>query len=355
MSATLISVLINTYNNGSFIEDAIDSALAQNFPADQIEIIVVDDGSTDDTPSRVKKYDGRIRYFRTRNGDQCSAVTFGVAQAKGDIVALLDGDDVWLPNKLSRVAQEFAKDGRTVMVYHKYAYWDSRDNSVWDPGYVTEVSGDVLADRRKLLTYSTAPTSSLAFRRDAFHPLARIPLDRAFTYDLFLTSAILFLGPVACVPEVLTRQRIHGRNRWVCGKDGPDKATLRRRIARWEAAMEITSDWLLANAPSSARPQARILLRRWRLFQDSQQFCVAPPSRIRFFLFLMDRTQLMSPTYGLKLCAINYFNSLAALVTGYKHFGALDAFWHTLEKAKDYLSSLVLGRAKSNAGDQLEM
>jgi len=314
--APQISVLINTFNNGHFIEDAIDSALAQDFPADQIEIIVVDDGSTDDTPERLKKYEGVIRYFRTKNGDQCSAVTFGVARAAGDIVALLDGDDVWLPNKLSRVAQEFAKDPRTVMVYHKYLYWDSRDGSIWDPGYVTEVSGDILGDRRKLLAYSTAPTSSLAFRRDAFEPLTRIPLNRAFTYDLFLTSAVLFLGPIACIPEPLTRQRIHGRNRFVCGQDGPDEATVRRRIARWKAAMEITRDWMRVNAPRSARPQARILLRRWQLFQDSQEFLLDPPNRLRSFVHNCCAATVVLPPPSRAQLAYRFVHAFAALIVG---------------------------------------
>jgi glycosyltransferase involved in cell wall biosynthesis len=338
MSATLISVLINTYNNGPFIEECIDSALAQDFPIEQMEILVVDDGSTDDTPERVKKYESRIRYFCTKNGDQCSAVTFGVAQAKGNIVALLDGDDVWLPNKLSRVADEFAKDRRTVMVYHKYVYWDSRDNSVWDPGYVTEVSGDVLADRRKLLTYSTAPTSSLAFRRDAFQPLTRIPLDRAFTYDLFLTSAILFLGPVACVPEVLTRQRIHGRNRWVCGKDGPDEATLRRRIARWEAAMEIIRDWLRANAPRSTRPQARILLRRWRLFQDSQELLLER-GKLRPFLHRARRNMTYGPIMTRTHLAYEWTHALFELIIGPKHSHYLEGVRTRAKKLRGHVVS----------------
>jgi glycosyltransferase involved in cell wall biosynthesis len=326
-----ISVVINTYNNGLFIEDAIDSALAQDFPAGQMEIIVVDDGSTDDTSERVKKYAGRIRYFRTKNGDQCSAVTFGVAHAAGDIVALLDGDDVWMPNKLSRVAQEFAKDPRTVMVYHKYLYWDSRDGSIWDAEYVTEVSGDVLGDRRKLLTYSTAPTSSLAFRRDAFKQLARIPLDRAFTYDLFLCGAALFLGPISCVPEPLAKQRIHGRNRFVCGKDGPDEATLRRRIARWHAAMEITSDWIRANAPKSKRPQARVLLRRWRVIQHDYEFALAAPNRFRRFaqacrLALVDATA-PPPAHT----AYRFVHAFAGLIVG-RHARYLEGVWTRIER-----------------------
>lgn len=340
----LVSVVINTFNNGRFIEEAIDSALAQDFPADQTEVIVVDDGSTDDTPERVRKYQGRIRYFRTKNGDQCSAVTLGVAQAAGNIVALLDGDDIWLPNKIARVAQEFAKDPRTVMVYHKYLYWDSRDGRVWDPCCVTEVSGDVLSDRRKLLAYSTAPTSSLAFRRDAFEPLTRIPLNRAFTYDLFLTSAVLFLGPIACVPEALTMNRIHGRNRFACGEDGPDDATLRRRIVRWQAAMEITQDWIRANAPKSRRPQARVLLRRWRVIQHDYAFAVVAPNRFRRFahacrLALVDATA--PPPAQI---AYRFVHAFTGLIVG-ERARYLEGIWTRLNR---------LGRRLAGKGDTEE-
>src|SRR5208282_3384577 len=120
----LVTVLIDTYNYGRFIEQAIDSVLGQDFPAEQMEILVVDDGSTDDTAERVKEYGERVRYFWKPNGGQASAFNFGFAKARGEIVALLDADDYWLPGKLRRVAEEFEKSPELGMVYHQYGALD---------------------------------------------------------------------------------------------------------------------------------------------------------------------------------------------------------------------------------------
>jgi glycosyltransferase involved in cell wall biosynthesis len=118
MRTPLISVLIDTYNYGLYIEQAIDSVLAQDFPTAEREILVVDDGSTDDTPERMRKYGPAITYLRKRNGGQASAFNFGLACAGGKIVALLDADDYWLPGKLRRLAEEFEKNPEAAMVYH---------------------------------------------------------------------------------------------------------------------------------------------------------------------------------------------------------------------------------------------
>ncbi len=318
MPEPLISVIVNTYNYGRFVEDAIDSALAQDFPADQMEVLVVDDGSTDDTAERVKKYGDRVRYFYKENGDQCSAVAFGVSQAKGALIALLDGDDIWLPGKLSRVAQAFANDPRTVMVYHRYAFWDSRDDTIWSPDYFADVSGDVLADRRKLVAYSAAPTSSLAFRREAFDRFASIPTNRGFMYDTFLFSAVIFLGPVACIPETLTKNRVHGNNRWAAGQSGPGPATLERRIARRKATNEILRVWIRANAPKSSWPQARILLLKWQLVLDNHEFRLKPPNRFRQFSHLYRHALLDAPIVSRHHAAYRFIHAFAVLTFG-KH------------------------------------
>ena len=96
MPQPLFTVLIDSFNYGHFIEEAVDSVLAQDFPADQIEIIVVDDGSTDNTAERLKKYQDRIRYFYKTNGGQASAFNLGLSHAQGEFVALLDADDYFL-------------------------------------------------------------------------------------------------------------------------------------------------------------------------------------------------------------------------------------------------------------------
>src|ERR1700730_10813668 len=101
----LVTVLIDTFNYGHFIDEAIRSVLVQDFPAEQMEIIVVDDGSTDDTRERVAQYAERVQYFYKPNGGQASAFNFGIAKARGEYVALLDADDYWLPSKLSKVVK----------------------------------------------------------------------------------------------------------------------------------------------------------------------------------------------------------------------------------------------------------
>ena len=103
MGGPYVSVLIDTYNCGRFIEQAIESVLSQDYALEQVEILVVDDGSTDDTAERVKKYGAKIRYLRKENGGQASALNLGFAESRGEIVAILDGDDWWAQGKLRTV------------------------------------------------------------------------------------------------------------------------------------------------------------------------------------------------------------------------------------------------------------
>src|SRR5882724_5067565 len=103
MTTPLVSVLIDTYNHERFIEEAIQSVLSQDFPAAEREILVVDDGSTDCTPQILAKYASQIRILRKPNGGQASAFNLGIPECQGELIAFLDGDDWWAPNKLSTV------------------------------------------------------------------------------------------------------------------------------------------------------------------------------------------------------------------------------------------------------------
>ncbi len=96
----LVSVIIPTYNCGELICAAVDSVLAQTYP--RVEIIVVDDGSTDDTRTRVQIYGDRIHYVRQENGGISRARNAGITIATGEFIALLDADDLWHPQKLAR-------------------------------------------------------------------------------------------------------------------------------------------------------------------------------------------------------------------------------------------------------------
>ncbi len=99
----LVSVIIPTFNRAWCLQQAIDSVLAQDYPA--MEIIVVDDGSTDDTGWLLEPYQQVIKVIRQNNAGVSAARNRGIRAAKGQWIALLDSDDIWLPGKLSRQMQ----------------------------------------------------------------------------------------------------------------------------------------------------------------------------------------------------------------------------------------------------------
>jgi len=100
-----ISVVIPAYNYAKFLPQAVDSVLAQNWPA--AEIIVVDDGSTDETPEVARRYGQRIRYIRQENAGLSAARNTGIQAATQTFVAFLDADDIWRPNLLEQAMRAF--------------------------------------------------------------------------------------------------------------------------------------------------------------------------------------------------------------------------------------------------------
>jgi len=120
----LVSVVIASYNMGHYLPLAVQSVLAQSYP--NVEVLIVDDGSTDDTPAVLRQWDAhpRVRVHRQRNGGQARAKNQGVALSRGDFVAFLDADDVWLPEKLSRQMRLFAGRPEIGVVYSDYECMD---------------------------------------------------------------------------------------------------------------------------------------------------------------------------------------------------------------------------------------
>lgn len=119
MTKPTVTVLIDTYKHERFIEEAIVSVLEQDFPRDQMEILVVDDGSTDRTPEIVRKFEPRVRLLRKENGGQASAFNAGIREGRGEIFALLDGDDWWAKSKLTRVVEAMRSDPSVGIVGHR--------------------------------------------------------------------------------------------------------------------------------------------------------------------------------------------------------------------------------------------
>ena len=107
MSERLVSVVIPTYNYAHFVTGAVESALAQTYP--DREVLVVDDGSTDDTRDRLAPFEGRIRYIHQANQGLSAARNTGIREARGALIAFLDSDDLWHPEKLAVQARYLAE------------------------------------------------------------------------------------------------------------------------------------------------------------------------------------------------------------------------------------------------------
>ena len=108
------SIIINSYNYARYLGQAIDSALGQTYP--HTEVVVVDDGSTDDSRAVLTGYGNRVRAVLKDNGGQASAFNAGLQASRGEVVLFLDSDDALLPKAVAR-AVEFFRDPDVVKVH----------------------------------------------------------------------------------------------------------------------------------------------------------------------------------------------------------------------------------------------
>ena len=194
-----VSVIIPSYNCAHYLPKAIESALAQNYA--DLEIIVVDDGSTDDTPNVVTPYLDRITYIRQANKGLPGARNTGIRAAKGEFIALLDSDDSWLPEKLIRQMPLF-EDPAIGIVYTDFCvlYADGRTL----PSYLAErplaSEGFVLDNyiRSRFLFPST-----MVLRREAMEQCGLFDEKMLAAEDVELFARICLRWKVARLPDVL--------------------------------------------------------------------------------------------------------------------------------------------------------
>jgi len=202
-----VSVVIPAYNAASTVAEAVDSALAQTIS--DVEVIVVDDGSTDSTAKRAERGDERVSIIRTPNQGVSAARNQGVAQAQGRLVAFLDADDLWERSKLERQIDAIESDPTTTM-----AVTGSR---VVDPhGATVEIRTPWESDDpcRDLLLNSMVMghVSSALIRREELERIGGFDtrFSQCADWDFFMRVAIG--GKLSAVPEPLVIRRIHGTN-----------------------------------------------------------------------------------------------------------------------------------------------
>ncbi|MBX3394969.1 MAG: glycosyltransferase family 2 protein [Phycisphaerae bacterium] len=199
-----VSVIIPTYNSAATLPDAIESVLNQTYAPD--EIIIVDDGSTDDTQGVCRRFPESVRCIRQENAGASVARNSGAAASCGDLLAFLDADDVWEPQKLELQVTAMLQNPEATFVLSAVLSWSRRENQYYK--YEWTGSLDPRTLRRELLVRNifTGLCSSILIRRDAFEAIAgfapgKLSEDRRLAIDLLARFQGLIL------PHALVRQR----------------------------------------------------------------------------------------------------------------------------------------------------
>jgi glycosyltransferase involved in cell wall biosynthesis len=196
-----VSVVIPAWNAAWCVGRAIDSALAQTFSAR--EILVVDDGSSDDTPAVLAAYGTRIRVIRQQNAGLSRARNAGIAAARGRYVALLDADDWWLPSKLARQVALFEADPALVFCSTATELQDEQGQvlNTWACG---NCRGPVLEAIFAHNAYVAGSGSAVMVRRDIVTEAGGFDPALASLEDIDMWMRLAARGSYACVPEVQT-------------------------------------------------------------------------------------------------------------------------------------------------------
>lgn len=199
--APRVSVVIPAYNAAWCLRRAIDSALAQTF--DSREIVVIDDGSDDDTPAVLASYGTRIRALRQQNAGLSRARNAGITAARGRYVAFLDADDWWLPGKLERQVALLDADPGLVFCSTAAELQDEHGRvlNTWTCG---NSRAPVLEAIFAQNAYVAGSGSAVMVRRDAIVETGGFDPDLPSLEDIDMWMRLAARGGYACVPEVLT-------------------------------------------------------------------------------------------------------------------------------------------------------
>jgi len=216
----LVSAVMAAYNYGRFLPAAFDSALAQDYPADQLEIVIIDDGSTDETPEVIeeymRRYPGRIRAYRQANAGLTRTTNEGMRHARGEFLALLDPDDTWLPHKTRAQVELLLGRPEVALVYGDMMMTDADDNVTHESMLLHNGNGKLPPRGRthaELMGGNHATTSSVMMRSSLRPYYDPIPEGKdLISQDWWIAARSAIAGEIDYLDEAVATYRIHGAN-----------------------------------------------------------------------------------------------------------------------------------------------
>lgn len=217
----LVSVILCNYNYERFIAEAIDSVLCQTY--DNFELIIVDDGSTDNSRDVIRSYsDQRIHFITQKNQGQAAAFNAGFNSSKGEIICFLDSDDYWMPDKIAMVVDVFKQGNYSIVQHNKYVInADSDLTGAIHPNVY--FNGDALEcyfSDNHVGFFCT--TSGIACRRKDIELIFPLDVSWRICADVPITRALPLFGKVFTFDRPLGFYRIHDVNNWMMSEEQKD-------------------------------------------------------------------------------------------------------------------------------------
>jgi glycosyltransferase involved in cell wall biosynthesis len=202
----LVSIVTPTYNMGRYLEETIQSVLNQDYP--NIEYIVMDAGSTDETPAILEKYRGRLEFHSGPDRGTADAINKGFSRSHGSVFAYLNADDFYLPGAISTAMNSLAAEPDTGVVYGDANWVDERGGAL--APYPVRPYDAALFSQECFISQPAA-----FIRRAAFELAGRMDPNLQYAYDYDLWIRVSRLYPMRKIDAVLAASRMHKENKTV--------------------------------------------------------------------------------------------------------------------------------------------
>jgi glycosyltransferase involved in cell wall biosynthesis len=203
----LVSIIIGNYNYGHFVAEAIESALGQSYR--DIEVIVIDDGSTDDSRGVIDRFGDRIKRIYVRNGGHAEVFNIGFRASSGQIICMLDADDYFFPSKVERVVSLYREHPEAEFVFHALNRVDATGAVL---GREPRTANGQMIGHQKSRFFHAPPTTGTTYRREFLERIFPVPKPAFMGADNFTKFAAMATTQGYYSPEVLGVLRLHGSN-----------------------------------------------------------------------------------------------------------------------------------------------
>lgn len=267
----LVSVIIPSYNSAIFLPEAIDSVISQDYS--NWELIIIDDGSTDETASLVSKYlskDDRISYFFQTNQKMASARNSGIRLARGKYVAFLDADNIFLPDKLSKQVSFMETNLECGVSYGKINYFYNKDKSILYKNEQPEFSGDIF---EKVLPRNFINVLAVMVRKELFDKFGAFQEGWYACDEHYVWINLSYHGAIfSPLKDVVGLLRLHETN------DSYRSDYLLRTSEQFIDMLNIIESWFNTEEKIKYRKNILSLKKRWNKRRILGKLLVIPIS-----------------------------------------------------------------------------